>query len=115
MISCAASFVVTVMRKGVQKDSQTETFAALRLNINSWRWKGVPFYVRAGKCLPVTCTEIVGRFRKPPTLMPEAILKENYLRLRLSPEAPGVPWTAARPKRSRYSPLRPRTTGARTW
>ncbi|PYS01517.1 MAG: glucose-6-phosphate dehydrogenase [Acidobacteria bacterium] len=72
--------------KGVAKDSQTETFAALRLKINSWRWKGVPFYVRAGKSLPVTCTEIVGRFRKPPTLMPEAILKENHLRLRLSPE-----------------------------
>jgi len=72
--------------KGVARDSQTETFAALRLNINSWRWKGVPFYVRAGKCLPVTCTEIVGRLRKPPTLIPEADLKENHLRLRLSPE-----------------------------
>jgi glucose-6-phosphate 1-dehydrogenase len=71
---------------GVARDSQTETFAALRLNINSWRWKGVPFYVRAGKCLPVTCTEIVGRLRKPPTLIPEAVLKENHLRLRLSPE-----------------------------
>ena len=72
--------------KGVAKDSQTETFAALRLKVNSWRWKGVPFYVRAGKCLPVTCTEIVGRFRKPPTLMPDATLTENHLRLRLSPE-----------------------------
>src|SRR6266568_3481157 len=72
--------------KGVPKDSQMETFAALRLKINSWRWKGVPFYVRAGKCLPVTCTEIVGRFHKPPTLIPEAVLKENHLRLRLSPE-----------------------------
>ena len=72
--------------KGVAKDSRTETFAALRLKINSWRWKGVPFYVRAGKCLPVTCTEIVGRFHKPPTLIPEAVLKENHLRLRLSPE-----------------------------
>ena len=72
--------------KGVAKDSQTETFAALRLKINSWRWKGVPFYVRAGKCLPVTCTEIVGLLRKPPTLIPEAVLKENHLRLRLSPE-----------------------------
>src|SRR3989441_8566201 len=71
--------------RGVAKGSQTETFAALRLEINSWRWKGVPFYIRAGKCLPVTCTEIVGRFRKPPTLMPEAVLKENHLRLRLSP------------------------------
>ena len=72
--------------KGVAKDSQTETFAALKLKINSWRWKGVPFYVRAGKCLPVTCTEIVGRLRKPPTLIPEAVLKDNHLRLRLSPE-----------------------------
>jgi glucose-6-phosphate 1-dehydrogenase len=71
---------------GVARDSQTETFAALKLKINSWRWKGVPFYLRAGKCLPVTCTEIVGRLRKPPTLMPEAVLKDNHLRLRLSPE-----------------------------
>src|ERR1041385_5629329 len=72
--------------KGVAKDSQTETFAALKLNINSWRWKGVPFYVRTGKSLPVTSTEIVARFRKPPSLMPDSDLKENYLRLRLSPE-----------------------------
>jgi glucose-6-phosphate 1-dehydrogenase len=72
--------------KGVAKDSQIETFAALRLRINSWRWKGVPFYIRAGKCLPVTCTEIVGRLRKPPSLVPETVLRENQLRLRLSPE-----------------------------
>jgi len=71
---------------GVAKDSQTETFAALKLEINSWRWKGVPFYIRAGKCLPVTCTEIVGKFRKPPTLIPDSVLTENHLRLRLSPE-----------------------------
>ncbi|HEX8882112.1 MAG TPA: glucose-6-phosphate dehydrogenase [Candidatus Acidoferrum sp.] len=71
---------------GVAKDSKTETFAALRLEINSWRWKGVPFYLRAGKCLPVTSTEIVGKFRKPPTLVPESALTENHLRLRLSPE-----------------------------
>src|SRR6201981_2352993 len=73
---------------GVAKDSKTETFAALRLEINSWRWKGVPFYIRAGKCLPVNSTEIVGRFRKPPTLVPESALTENHLRLRLSPEVP---------------------------
>jgi glucose-6-phosphate 1-dehydrogenase len=72
--------------KGVAKDSQTETFAALKLEINSWRWKGVPFYIRAGKCLPVTCTEIVGKFRKPPSLIPDSRLTENHLRLRLSPE-----------------------------
>ena len=71
---------------GVAKDSQTETFAALKLEINSWRWKGVPFYIRAGKCLPTTCTEIVGKFRKPPTLIPDSLLVENHLRLRLSPE-----------------------------
>ncbi len=71
---------------GVAKDSQTETFAALKLEINSWRWKGVPFFIRAGKNLPVTCTEIVGRFHKPPTLIPAEALKENHLRLRLNPE-----------------------------
>ncbi len=71
---------------GVAKDSQTETFGALKLEINSWRWKGVPFYIRAGKCLPTTCTEIVGKFRKPPTLIPDSQLVENHLRLRLSPE-----------------------------
>ena len=71
--------------KGVAKDSKTETFAALKLDINSWRWKGVPFYVRAGKNLPVTCTEILARFHKPPALMPDR-LTENHLRLRLSPE-----------------------------
>jgi glucose-6-phosphate 1-dehydrogenase len=72
--------------KGVAKESRTETFAALRMQINSWRWKGVPFYIRAGKCLPVTCTEIIGRFRKPPTVIPACALAENYLRLRIGPE-----------------------------
>jgi glucose-6-phosphate 1-dehydrogenase len=71
---------------GVAKDSKMETFAALKLEINSWRWKGVPFYIRAGKCLPATCTEIVGKFRKPPSLVPDSALTENHLRLRLSPE-----------------------------
>ena len=71
---------------GVAKDSQTETFAAVKLEVNSWRWKSVPFYIRAGKCLPTTCTEIVAKFRKPPTLIPDSLLVENRLRLRLSPE-----------------------------
>ncbi len=71
---------------GVAKDSQTETFAALKLEVNSWRWKGVPFYIRAGKLLPTTCTEIVAKFHKPPTLIPDNELVENHLRLRLSPE-----------------------------
>jgi glucose-6-phosphate 1-dehydrogenase len=63
-----------------------ETFAALRLEVNSWRWKGVPFYIRAGKQLPVTCTEVVGRFRKPPTIIPAESLTENHLRLRINPD-----------------------------
>ena len=71
---------------GVAQGSEVETFAALKLEINSWRWKGVPFYIRAGKCLPVTCTEIVGRFRKPPSLIPADALRENHLRLRLGPD-----------------------------
>jgi glucose-6-phosphate 1-dehydrogenase len=72
--------------KGVALDSKVETFAALRLEIDSWRWKGVPFYIRAGKNLPVTCTEVIGRFRKPPAVIPESDLARNYMRFRISPE-----------------------------
>ena len=53
---------------GVAPDSKVETFAALKLHIDSWRWRGVPFYIRAGKCLAVTCTEILVRLRLPPTM-----------------------------------------------
>jgi glucose-6-phosphate 1-dehydrogenase len=72
--------------KGVAPDSRAETFVALRLEINSWRWKGVPFYIRAGKYLPVTCTEMLARFRKPPSVIPAHSLRQNYLRFRVSPE-----------------------------
>jgi glucose-6-phosphate 1-dehydrogenase len=72
--------------KGVAPDSQVETFAALELEIDSWRWKGVPFYIRAGKCLPVTCAEIVVRFRQPPTMYSDFNLNPNYFRFRISPE-----------------------------
>jgi glucose-6-phosphate 1-dehydrogenase len=72
--------------KGVAPDSKVETFAALRLEVDSWRWKGVPFYIRAGKNLPVTCTEVLGRFRKPPTVIRESALSQNHLRFRISPE-----------------------------
>jgi glucose-6-phosphate 1-dehydrogenase len=71
---------------GVAKDSQVETFAALRLEIDSWRWKGVPFYIRAGKCLPVTCAEIVVRLKQPPTIYENFDLRPNHFRLRISPE-----------------------------
>ncbi len=70
---------------GVAADSRTETFAAFKLEINSWRWRGVPFYLRAGKCLPVTCTEILVRLRQPPTMYEGFDLKANHCRLRISP------------------------------
>src|SRR5271169_608213 len=57
-----------LQEKGVAADSKIETFAALRLEINSWRWQGVPFYIRAGKCLPATCTELLIRLRRPPRI-----------------------------------------------
>jgi glucose-6-phosphate 1-dehydrogenase len=72
--------------KGVAPNSTVETFAALQLEIESWRWQGVPFYIRAGKCLPVTCTEIVVRLRQPPTMYQGFDLKPNYCRLRISPD-----------------------------
>jgi len=72
--------------KGVAPNSQVETFAAMRLEINSWRWKGVPFYIRAGKCLPVTCTEIVVRLRQLPTMFEDLHLNQNYFRFRISPD-----------------------------
>jgi len=72
--------------EGVAPDSQVETFAAVRLEIDSWRWRGVPFYIRAGKCLPVTCTEVVVRLRRPPTMFQTFDLVPNYCRLRISPD-----------------------------
>ena len=72
--------------KGVASDSKVETFAALCLELDSWRWKGVPFYIRAGKNLPVTSTEILARLRKPPAVLPSHALLQNHLRFRISPE-----------------------------
>ena len=70
---------------GVAPDSTVETFAAVRLQIDSWRWDGVPFFIRAGKCMPVTTTEAIVELKRPP-LTKFAAGKGNYLRLRLSPE-----------------------------
>jgi len=70
---------------GVAPDSKVETFAALQLNVDSWRWQGVPFYIRAGKSLPVTCTEIVVRLREPPVVFPTCCRAPNYFRFRVSP------------------------------
>jgi glucose-6-phosphate 1-dehydrogenase len=71
---------------GVAPNSKVETFAALRLEIDSWRWQGVPFYIRAGKCLPVTCTEVIVRLRQPPTMFHDFDLNSNYCRFRISPD-----------------------------
>jgi glucose-6-phosphate 1-dehydrogenase len=72
--------------KGVAPDSKVETFAAARLEIHSWRWQGVPFYIRAGKCLPETSTEVLIQLRKPPSVYPSDSLKQNHVRLRISPD-----------------------------
>ena len=71
--------------RGVAADSQVETYAAVRLHINSARWHGVPFYIRAGKSLPVTRTEIVARLRLPPTVYPTAAPLPNYFRFLIHP------------------------------
>jgi glucose-6-phosphate 1-dehydrogenase len=75
---------------GVAPDSKVETFAALRLEVNSWRWQGVPFFIRAGKSLPVTCTEILVRLRRPPTVFPTCTPAQNYFRFRVSPDVTGA-------------------------
>ena len=73
---------------GVAKDSSMPTYAALRLHVDSWRWEGVPFYVRAGKCLKSTLTEVVVELKNPP----QVVFNEptpsvgNHVRFRLSPE-----------------------------
>ena len=74
--------------KGVAAESQVETFAALCLYIDNWRWAGVPFYIRAGKCLPVTTTEVMVNLKCPPLAIFDEISPEtsNYFRFRLSPE-----------------------------
>jgi len=71
---------------GVAPDSTVETFVALQLEIDSWRWQGVPFYIRAGKCLPVTCAEVVVRLRRPPAMFQGFDLVANYCRFRISPD-----------------------------
>ncbi|HTB18458.1 MAG TPA: glucose-6-phosphate dehydrogenase [Bryobacteraceae bacterium] len=71
--------------KGVKPDSTVETYVALRLHIDSWRWKGVPFYIRAGKSLPVNATEVTALLRQPPDIFSKQIANQNYLRFRVSP------------------------------
>ncbi|HEX5010686.1 MAG TPA: glucose-6-phosphate dehydrogenase [Planctomycetota bacterium] len=74
---------------GVARGSDTETYCALRLFIDSWRWAGVPWYLRSGKCLPETAAEVVVRLKRPPQLVfaDPGILADpaNALRFRLAP------------------------------
>ncbi len=75
----------------IAKDSDVETFCALRLYIDSWRWEGVPWYVRAGKCLADTATEVLVELKPPPVRLfadsLPAFGRSNYLRFRLSPNS----------------------------
>ena len=91
---------------GVARDSQTETYAALRLNIDNWRWAGVPFYLRTGKRLSGPLTEIVIQFRHPPlALFPShTALAPNVIALRLQPdEGVSLTFGAKRPGTDRTS------------
>jgi glucose-6-phosphate 1-dehydrogenase len=73
--------------EGVAPDSRVETFAALRLQIDTWRWAGVPFYIRAGKCLPIHATEITVDLKRPPlAIFDEITSPPNHFRFRLAPE-----------------------------
>lgn len=77
---------------GVAPDSQVETFASLQIELDSWRWAGVPFFIRAGKCLPVTATEVLVTLKRPPqNVFGEAAgTQRNYVRFRLGPDRMAV-------------------------
>jgi glucose-6-phosphate 1-dehydrogenase len=74
--------------QGVAPDSKVETFAAMQMHVDSWRWQGVPFFIRVGKCLPVTATEVLVTLREPPqTLFTDGANSpgRNHFRFRLGP------------------------------
>jgi glucose-6-phosphate 1-dehydrogenase len=76
---------------GVAEDSDVETFCAVRLSIDSWRWAGVPWYLRAGKCLAETATEVLVELKPPPQALfadsHPSDGRSNYIRFRLAPDA----------------------------
>ncbi len=74
--------------EGVARDSTVETYAAVEVAIDSWRWQGVPFYIRAGKSLPATATEVFVELKRPPQHVFDAIdaANPNYYRFRLGPD-----------------------------
>jgi glucose-6-phosphate 1-dehydrogenase len=71
---------------GVKSKSTVETYVALRLRFDSWRWKEVPFYIRAGKSLPVTATEVHVALRHPPAIFSGNTPAHNYVRFRVTPD-----------------------------
>ncbi len=73
---------------GVAPDSAVETYVAARLSIDSWRWAGVPIFIRAGKTLPVTSTEVLVEFKRPPreTFAEIVPAYSSHLRIRISPD-----------------------------
>jgi glucose-6-phosphate 1-dehydrogenase len=72
---------------GVTTGSRVETFVAVRLQIGNSRWAGVPFYIRAGKCLPITCTEVLVQLKAPPRApFGEKFARSNHVRFRLGPD-----------------------------
>jgi glucose-6-phosphate 1-dehydrogenase len=77
--------------EGVEPDSDTETYAALELEVDNWRWSGVPFFIRAGKCLPVSETEVNVVFKRPPRLGvgPRSRPDPNQMVVRIDPQ-PGA-------------------------
>jgi glucose-6-phosphate 1-dehydrogenase len=70
---------------GVKPHSNTETYVAMKVYVNSWRWRDVPFVIRTGKNLPITSTQIVARLRETPPVFSESVTPQNYIRFRLSP------------------------------
>ncbi|HKK81753.1 MAG TPA: hypothetical protein VJ909_05865, partial [Prolixibacteraceae bacterium] len=76
--------------KGVKPDSRTETFVAMKLHIDNWRWAGIPFYIRTGKKMPTRATEIVINFRPTPhhlfDTMDISLTKPNQLIIRIQPD-----------------------------
>ncbi|MEO8325242.1 MAG: glucose-6-phosphate dehydrogenase [Nitrospirota bacterium] len=85
---------------GVRPDSPVETFASMQLHIDSWRWEGVPFFIRAGKCLPVTATEVLVRLKHPPHQLFDDTRSDasNHVRFRLGPDRVAIA-VGARAKR----------------
>ncbi|MGA3066718.1 MAG: glucose-6-phosphate dehydrogenase [Tepidisphaeraceae bacterium] len=93
--SCMKKTAGYLKARGVAPGSRTETFAAVKLFIDNWRWSGTPFYLRTGKCLPEKLSEVMVRFRSPPLTLfqkqTEAPVYPNDLIIRVQPDE-GISW-----------------------